>query len=275
MIKDIVVHLTGSEEDGFRIGYAGAIAQAFDAHLTGLQVNLLPELIALTDPAASAYLQTLLAEAGARAQKVTDTADQRLGALGVPHAVRRVDVYPNSVGNTLASEARTADLFVGTRPYGDPTGQERVEEAVLFRSGRGCLFVPPGGTPPASYDTILVAWKNTREAARALAEAMPFLRRASQVVVGIVEEEGASEQYGTDPGADIGRYLSRHGVPVEIKPIAGWVYAGEALLNEAQHTGAQMIVMGGYGHSRFREWVLGGVTRHVLTHASVPVLTAH
>lgn len=275
MIKDIVVHLTGSEEDRFRIAYAGAIARTFDAHLTGLQVNLLPELIAVTDPAASTYLQTLLAEASARAQQVAATASEELGKLGVAHAVRRIDAYPNSVGNTLASEARTSDLFVGTRPYGDPTGQERVEEAVLFRSGRGSLLIPPGGTPPASYDTILVAWKNTREAARALAEAMPFLRRASQVMVAIVEEEGASEQYGVDPGADIGRYLSRHGVPVEIRPIAGWVYAGEALLNEAQRTGAQMIVMGGYGHSRFREWVLGGATRHLLTHAGVPVLIAH
>lgn len=275
MIKDIVVHLTGSDEDKVRIAYAGAVAELFDAHLTGLQVNTLPELIAITDPTASSYLQTLLAEADARARKVTDVVSTQFDALAVPHDVRRVDVYPSSIGASLASEARTADLFVGTRPYGDSAGQERIEEAVLFHSGRACLFVPPGGTPPSDYDTIFVAWKNTREAARAVSEAMPFLRRASQVVVGIVEEEGASEQFGIEPGADIGRYLSRHGVSAEIKLIAGWVYAGEALLNEAQRTGAQMVVMGGYGHSRFREWVLGGATRHLLTHASVPVLIAH
>src|SRR5690606_38298369 len=146
-------------------------------------------------------------EADARAQKVTESASKELDALSVPHEVRRLDVYPSSVGETLASEARTADLFVGTRPYGDPTGQERIEEAVLFRSGRACLFVPPGGTPPKAYDTVFVAWKNTREAARAVSEAMPFLRQASQVIVGLVEEEGASEQYGIEPGADIGRYL--------------------------------------------------------------------
>lgn len=275
MIKDIVVHLTGSEEDKVRIAYAGAVAEMFDAHLTGLQVNTLPELVAITDPTASTYLQTLLAEADARAQKVGAAAGTQLDALAVPHELRRVDVYPSSIGKTLAAEARTADLFVGTRPYGDPTGQERVEEAVLFRSGRGCLFVPPGGTPPSAYDTVFVAWKNTREAARAVSEAMPFLRRASQVIVGIVEEEGASEQFGVEPGVDIGRYLSRHGVAAEIRPIAGWVYAGEALLNEVQRTGAQLAVMGGYGHSRFREWVLGGATRHLLTHASIPVLMAH
>jgi nucleotide-binding universal stress UspA family protein len=136
------------------------------------------------------------------------------------------------------------------------------------------MFVPPA-SKPGKFETIFVAWKNTREAARAVAEAMPFLQRASQVIVGLVEEEGASEQFGIEPGADIGRYLSRHGVAAEIRPINGWVYAGEALLNEAQRTGAQMIVMGGYGHSRFREWVLGGATRHLLTHAGVPVLMAH
>ena len=136
------------------------------------------------------------------------------------------------------------------------------------------MFVPPA-SKPGKFDTVFVAWKNTREAARAVAEAMPFLRRASQVIVGLVEEEGASEQFGIEPGADIGRYLSRHGVGAEIRPINGWVYAGEALLNESQRTGADLVVMGGYGHSRFREWVLGGATRHLLTHAAVPVLIAH
>ncbi|MHB1103340.1 MAG: universal stress protein [Devosia sp.] len=275
MIKDIVVHLTGSDEDKVRIAYAAPIAELFDAHLTGLQVHTLPELIAITDPVASTYLQTLLAESHARAQKVTDALAEAFASIAVPHELRRLDVYPSSSGSTLAAEARTADLFIGTRPYGDPKGEERVEETVLFRSGRGCLFVPPGGTPPKDYGTIFVAWKNTREAARAVAEAIPFLQRASQVIVGIVEEEGASEQFGIEPGADIGRYLSRHGITAEIRPINGWVYAGEALLNEVQKTGAQMIVMGGYGHSRFREWVIGGATRHLLTHAAVPVLIAH
>lgn len=275
MIKDIVVHLTGSEEDKVRIAYAAPIAEFFDAHLTGLQVHALPELIAITDPVASTYLQTVLAESHARAQKVTDSLAEAFAPISVPHELRRLDVYPNSIGSTLAAEARTADLFIGTRPYGDPKGEERVEETVLFRSGRACLFVPPGGTPPKDYGTIFVAWKNTREAARAVAEAIPFLQRASQVIVGIIEEEGASEQFGIEPGTDIGRHLSRHGIVAEIRPINGWVYAGEALLNEAQKTGAQMIVMGGYGHSRFREWVLGGATRHLLTHTAVPVLTAH
>ena len=274
MIKDIVVHLTGSEEDKVRIAYAARIAERFDAHVTGLQVHVLPELIAITDPAASGFLQTLLAESHARAQKVTDVLAAQFNVIDPPHELRRLDAYPSSVGGDLGAEARTADLFVGTHPYGDPAGQANVGEAVLFKSGRPCLFVPPAGKPPKGYDTIFVAWNNTREAARAVAEAIPFLQRASQVIVGIVENE-ASEQFGIEPGADIGRYLSRHGIAAEIRPINGWADAGEALLNEANRSSADMIVMGGYGHSRFREWVLGGATRHLLTNAAVPVLIAH
>lgn len=275
MIKDIVIHLAGENEDRVRIAHAVRVAELFDAHITGLQVHALPELIGITDPVDSSYLQTLLAESHARAQQVTDELRERLAATSIPFDLRRLDVYPSTVGRRLAEETRTSDLFVGTRPYGEAAGGGHVEEAVLFRSARACLLVPPGSTPPDEYETIFVAWKNTREAARAVADALPFLQRAAQVIVGIVEEQGAGEQYGIEPGADIGRYLSRHGVAAEIRTIAGWAHSGEALLNEAQKAGGQMIVMGGYGHSRFREWILGGATRHILAHAAVPVLIAH
>lgn len=275
MIKGIVIHLTGEDEDRVRIAHAVRVAELFDAHITGLQVHALPELIGITDPVDSGYLQTLLAESHTQAQKVTDKLQEQLTATSIPFDLRRLDVYPSIIGSGLAAEARTSDLFVGTRPYGEGSGPGYVEEAVLFRSARPCLLVPPGSTPPSEYQTIFVAWKNTREAARAVADALPFLQRASRVFVGIVEEQGASEQYGIQPGTDIGHYLSRHGVTAETRVIAGWAHAGEALLNEAQNLGAQMIVMGGYGHSRFREWILGGATRHILTHAAVPVLIAH
>lgn len=132
-----------------------------------------------------------------------------------------------------------------------------------------------GGKPPASYATILVAWKNTREAARAVAEALPFLQQAQSVLVAVIEEDKAAEEQKLEVGADIGRYLSRHAVSAEIRKIAGWTDTGAAILNEAKQIGADMIVMGGYGHSRFREWILGGVTRRALSESTVPILTAH
>jgi nucleotide-binding universal stress UspA family protein len=188
--------------------------------------------------------------------------------------LRRLDVYPAQAGKELAGQARMADLFIGTLAYGGPITRQRYEEAVLFGSGRACLLVPQSKAAPRQFGTILVAWKNTVEAARAVAEAIPFLSQASQVIVGIVEEQ-AGEQFGIQAGADIGRYLSRHGVKAEVRTISGWIDAGEAILNEARKSGADMIVMGRYGHSLLREWILGGATRHMLTHATVPVLMAH
>ena len=276
MIKDIVVHLTGSEEDEVRLAHAEPIARMFGAHLTGLQVHGMPEVFAIADAAAAASVaDELIKESQQRAEQVTGRLTARMDKLESEHDLRRLDVYPGAVGSALAAAVRTADLFVGTRPYGDPTGQEHVEEQVLFQSGRGCLFVPPNRKPPREYASILVAWKESREAARAVSEALPFLQQARQVVVALVEDHGPSEQFRIEAGEDIGRYLSRHGVSAEIRKIGGWAHAGEALINEAALTGSDMIVMGGYGHSRLREFVLGGATRHVLEHANIPVLMGH
>lgn len=278
MIKEIAVHLTGSQEDEVRLAHAGAIAARFDGHITGFYVYALPELLATGDgigiAAGAGYVETMIAESRDQSQQVAEALRQRFSTLTVPNELRRLEVYPSQAGNALAAEARTADLFVGTRPYGDPKREAHIAEAVLFDSGHGCLFVPPG-VLPTEPGSVFIAWKNTREAARAVAAAMPFLRRAARVTIGIVDEPGAGVPFAGAPGADLARYLSRHGIAAEIRTTDGSVSTGEALLNEAGQTGAQLIVMGGYGHSRFREWILGGATRDLLTNAPVPVLTAH
>lgn len=275
MIKDILVHLTGSAEDEVRLAFAEPIARSFTAHLTGMQVHSIPEILGYTDPTGSAFLQTIIEQSNLRATEVGDRLAARFAKFDISSELRRIDVLPGMAARTLAAEVRTADLFIGTRPYGDPTGQVLIEEEVLLGSGRGCLLVPPGGKPPKEYATILVAWNDSRESARAAAEALPFLRKARQVVVAIVEERGATERQQVEAGADIGRYLSRHEVSAEVRKIGGWDDAGEAVMNEARQIGADMVVMGGYGHSRFREWVLGGATRLALSKAGVPVLMAH
>lgn len=274
MIKDIAVHLTGSPEDKTRLAHAAMLARALDAHLTGLQVHEMPEVLTITDPSGSSFLQQLIAESVDRAVEVTRKLVPMFEATGINHELRRLDLFPGQVGTGLAGEVRLSDLFVGTRPYGDPLKQQRIEEAVLFESGRPCLFVPPAHATPARFGTILVAWKNTREAAVALAAALPLLRQADTVQVAVIEEGGASEQRREAPDGDIGRYLSRHGINAEIRLIAGWTDVTGAILNEAEKCAADLIVLGAYGHSRFREWVLGGVTRDILSRAPVPVFTA-
>jgi nucleotide-binding universal stress UspA family protein len=274
MIKDIAIHLTGSNEDQIRIEHAAALARCLDAHLTGLQVHEMPEVLTITDPAGSGFLQALMADSVDRAAAVTERVRAQLDATGINHELRRLDLFPGQLASALAAEVRASDLFVGTRPYGDPGKQQRVEEAVLFESGRPCMFVPPGHRAPASYPSVLVAWKNTREAAVAVAAAMPVLQAAQDVRVAIVEEDGVGEQRGEAVGEEIGRYLSRHGVSGEVRLIGGWNNVSAAILNEAGHAGADLIVLGAYGHSRMREWALGGVTRDVLSQSPVPILTA-
>src|SRR5690606_9623565 len=143
MVKDIVVHLTGSAEDEVRLAYAEPIARSFTAHLTGLQVHTLPDLAGFTEPAGATFLQEMIAESYQRADVVSEKLNERLHDFDISRELRRIDVQPGNAGLALAAEVRTADLFIGTRPYGDPTGQVRVEEQVLLGSGRGCLFLPP------------------------------------------------------------------------------------------------------------------------------------
>jgi len=273
MIKDIVVHLTGSPEDAIRLDYAAGLARLCTAHLTGLQVHALPEVLSITDPSGSVFLRELIEQSDKEADVVTARLSEKLAAIGPNAELRRLDVFPGEIAETLAAEARVADLFIGTRPYGDPTKSAHIEEGVLFKSGRACIFLPPKVPSPAQVGTVLVGWKNTREAARAVAEAIPLLQAADTVVVALVIEAGVTQN--SEPGADIGRYLSRHGIKSEIRMVTGASETGTALLREAASVGAQLIVMGGYGHSRVRELVLGGATRDVLENASIPVLMAH
>ena len=275
MIKEIAVHLTGSNEDATRIAHAAVLARMLDARLLGLQVHVMPEVLSMTDPSGSTFLQDLMLESIDRAAGVTGTLRQKLAATGLNHDIRRLDLFPGDVAPGLAAEARSADLFVGTRPYGDPNRQHGIEEAVLFESGRPCLFVPPGLTAPATYRHAMVAWKDGREAARAVADAVPLLRTVETVTVALIEEGDASEARREAPDEDIGRYLSRQGVTAEVHLVTGWKNISAAILNEAERQGTDLIVMGGYGHSRLREWALGGATRDVLSSAKVPVLVSH
>ncbi|MEO8683744.1 MAG: universal stress protein [Devosia sp.] len=269
LIKDIVVHLTGSQEDEIRLAYAEAISERFEAHLTGLYVHMLPEVVG-ADPAGMVGMDVWFEESNAQAKETFNRLEGRFERLRMPHDVRQLDVFSGNAGQALTAEARTADLFVATRPYGDPADEIHMEVAVLFGSGRACLFVPPKAVAHSGFGIVAIAWNGSREAARAVAEAMPFLRRASQVIVIAVRNgEGAAFN------GDIARHLSRHGVSAVIGTVdAGMKGPGDALLDEVRRLGADMLVMGGYGHSRFREWVLGGATRHVLAHADIPVFMA-
>ena len=149
-----------------------------------------------------------------------------------------------------------------------------VIEAALFESGRPVIVVPYIQKAPLKLERVMVCWDGSRAAARAIADAIPFLERARRVeVVIIANERGKQDEI---EGADMGQHLARHGLSAEVKrTVADDVDVADMLLSHAADSGTDFIVMGGYGHSRLREFVLGGVTRSILRTMTAPVLMSH
>jgi nucleotide-binding universal stress UspA family protein len=179
------------------------------------------------------------------------------------------------VGEQFGRIARRFDLsIVGQAEPETSEVEEIVAESALFESGRPLILVPYIQKAPLKLDRVMVCWDGGRAAARAIADAMPLLRRAGNVdVVIVTDERGKRDQI---EGADMGAHLARHGLNVEVTRTAlGDIDVADVILSRAADMSTDFIVMGGYGHSRLREFVLGGVTRSILRSMTVPVLMSH
>jgi nucleotide-binding universal stress UspA family protein len=165
-------------------------------------------------------------------------------------------------------------VVVGQPDRANSVPDQVVDEGVLFESGRPVIFVPFIQKGGMALDRVMICWDGSRAAARAVADALPFLKKAKQVEVVIVSEKPNKKD--EMPGVDLGQHLARHGLKVEIKHITSPdIGVASTILSHAADSETDMIVMGGYGHSRLREFVLGGVTRGMLESMTVPVLMSH
>ena len=275
--KTVVVHIGADARRGERLDLACSLASAFDSHLVGLFA--LGELLV---PFA------LGGNAGALIEAESRWRDQVAGeAKGdFEAAVRRAGVqkteWRRSDRGALAAtrlSARYADLVVVGQPDPDRAAEERVPgyfvEDLALTAGRPVLVVPYAGSFRRVGTRVLVAWNASREAARALTDALPLLARASSVEVVAFEPQRSDADHGAEPGADIALYLARHGVKVSAARQQAGIDVGSQILSRAADTDADLIVMGAYGHSRAREIVLGGATRSLIGAMTVPVLMAH
>jgi nucleotide-binding universal stress UspA family protein len=244
--------------------------------VTGLFTNLLPDPAIFAGDFGITALGQLVDAATESGDTVEKRLRQRLTRLAAPHELRRIDGYPGVLEQAVASEARWNDLFVATCPREDVDDRWRaLIETVMFDGGRGVYLLPPAVAPRSSIQTILIGWTDTRQSARAVAEALPLIARATQVHIVTAKEEAHGRMGGAEVLADISAHLSRHGVETTATVLSPRDSVGNALLAEAQRVSADLVVAGAYGHSRFREWVLGGVTADLLDRSTVPLLLAH
>ncbi len=276
MIKDIVVNLGVGEKGDAAGDYAVALAEALQAHLTGIAFVYDPVVpVSSTGFIPPEIIDSQVATNKAAAQAALDRFAAATGRAGV--SVEQLTLNTNfaGAGTQFARIARRFDLaVVGQAEPGTSSIEETIAESALFESGRPVIIVPYIQKAPFKLDNVMVCWDGGRQAARAIADAMPLLTRAGRVEVVIVANEpGKQDEIA---GADMGQHLARHGLKVEVNRMArGDIDTADALLSHAADSGADLIVMGGYGHSRLREFVLGGVTRSILRAMTAPVLLAH
>jgi nucleotide-binding universal stress UspA family protein len=181
-----------------------------------------------------------------------------------------------SRADVVALHARYADLLVINQTDPDAADATHFGDAVLLAVGRPVLLVPYVGEMRSFGQNVLVCWNASREASRAVTDALPLLQRAASVTVLTVDGRASSYGHGESAGSDIALFLARHGVKTAAsQTVSGSVDVGSVILSRAFDLGADLIVMGAYGHSRVREIVMGGATRTVLQSMTVPVLMSH
>ncbi|MFZ3354319.1 MAG: universal stress protein [Xanthobacteraceae bacterium] len=275
-IKDIVVNLSVAEGGSFAGDYAVSVAAAFGAHVTGIAFAYDP----IVPVAATGYIPPEVIEtqqhdsdeAATSAMARFSAAADRAGIAAEPTTLAASFA---GAGEHFGQIARRFDLAIVGQPEPDKGAvEELIAESVLFEAGRPVIIVPYIQKAPLKLDRVMACWDGSRPAARAIADAMPLLERAGLVEVVIVSNErGKRDEI---PGADMGQHLARHGLKVDIKRISeGSIDVADALLSHAADFSADLIVMGGYGHSRLREFVLGGVTHSILKSMTAPVLMSH
>lgn len=276
-LNDIVVYVDSSEATKARVGFAVALAKEHGAHLIGIAfapTALLPLYGADVGFADMSEVMASVKTQGANALQAFET---RAKADGVSVEAELMQGMSEEFPHDFAHAARHVDLAILGQPRdGDPLiGQYALVERCLFASGRPVIIVPALTDKPSLEGTIVAAWDGSAEAARAINDALTFLKPASRVVlvVGVMSGQDDEQAPQTD---DMMAHLKRHGVTAEaLRVKAGEGDIGRLLLSTAKSLNADLMVMGAFHHSRWREFILGGVTLTVLEEATIPLFMAH
>lgn len=280
MIKDLVLPWTRGPGADHVLDVASALADGLQARLAVLVSLDLPiPMAGQWGMAPDLSIGDLYADLREDAEAEAARLGERLARGTAAHELRLVESVLAETAWTFAMHARHADLAIvaGGAGDGDAGSAAHVAGALLMASGRPLLVVPPRAHAPVLGGHAVVAWQPTREATRALHDALPLLKAARSVQVVAVDPEAGERSYGAEPCADIAAHLARHGLSVEVRTRrrATSETVATALLELAAEREASLLVAGGYGHSRMREWALGGTTRELIEGSHLPVLLSH
>lgn len=275
--KTILVHLDESRRVQERIKIACNIAMADDAHLIGAAMIGMSTLsyqsnVAESDPILAKHIE-FLRDKAVHSVSEFNLAVQKMG-LG-SYEGRVVD---GEASEGISLQARYCDLvIVGQADLDEPAPSVPPDFAqhVVMHSGRPVLIVPSKGEFLKVGKKVLISWDASRGATRAITDAIPLLQHADLVQVVVFNAEERNAAHGEEPGTDLALYLARHGIKVEVLQEQTGRDVGGALLSLASELGSDLIVMGGYGHTRFRQMLLGGVTRSVMAGMNIPVMMSH
>jgi nucleotide-binding universal stress UspA family protein len=277
MFKDILVHVDGAKAAERRVEAAAVLAEANEAHLVGLHVaSAAEEMPWIEGYATEMVIRYATERAEADRARAREIFERQTAGRAMTREWRETGGLAD---RTVALHGRYADLIVlgqsdpAAAPFGASPG---IAEHVPLSAGRPCLILPYAGQWPTLGQRALVAWDGGREAARAVNDALPLLRRAERVTIVTIGERLQGGGPAAPGAAALGAHLARHGIAVETRHDAGGAIAvPDQLLSLAADLSADLLVMGAYGHNRLRDLIMGGVTRAILDHMTLPVLMSH
>lgn len=278
MYRRISVHLDHGFDCPRRTRVALALAKRHQAELVGIYASSAPPQYYYGESVLLSRTLSVIRDLQTQNRSAVQNAFlEAAAALDVPATVRAADGTPSAC---VALIGRTSDLVVVSQENRDDVeAAHEVEfvEQTLLSAGRPVLVVPSSGEFPVIGERVLYCWDGSREAARALADAAPLLRTASHLVVLTMDEGAASRKEASVPFEDLSTYCIAQGMPApdHVRRDIKGVGVGSTILNAAADHSADLIVMGAYGHSKLREWAMGGATASILQSMTVPIMFSH
>ena len=277
MIKDIIVHLEHQAARDPARDFAVTLAEMFDAHLAAVAFAYAPDFPGYVMPEIP---PDIVARMIAESEKAALAAIERFEAAARRSLISTEHRLLRPVGASapaiLSTLARRCDLgvFMQSEPYG--VDNDDMIETSLFQSGRPLIVVPHIQKDGLKLDHLVCCWDGSSTAARAINDALPLLVKATAVDLLIVLNEKTNSNTNVIRGAGMAKHLARHDVKVQIETVpAADIDVTNAILSYVADNSATLIVMGGYGHAKLREVILGGVTRDMLKSMTVPVFMSH